>query len=1027
MNTLTKIKRLALALCLATPFVSRAAEPVAVWDGDFTATQTGYTLNLNGNKLSDDNSVITITNMYSGVDVNFDSALTSSGVTLLVRYADFEKGENAKVVATQCNSSQYSTDRTGVDLQADNTLWGMWYLNGWADNGSKSAAGVFPASGTFAFIYKNTVGTYLYASSDPFEIPSASVWGASGLKAGVDDLWGVTIGGMRSGTVNQNWRAAQDVKITGIAVFPGVITMAEVNAYRWPSDATLNITENTTVSAINALIAGVDAGTYRVFINVADDVQIDFDEDFSTSYPIKISSEGNVTLSAETQPDLSGVSFDVKGALLRTWLTDLVRGFNFTNNSGGDTSGALAEGTWAYVANSASGSSTAMFADGLSTLTWASANTWSAGSGSILSGYLDDGALNGKGAEVCLSNVPYETYDVIIYCNSDSNPGNFLAKTVNGTTYTWNSTTASVVEGNSAWGKAALATPVYGVNALRIKNLSGPLTIYGTPRNGSQRGGIAAIQIMPPDTPDNIRTYKLTLDGTATTWSQGTWTLNDQSVEAPTAGYVEVVASASTEVTVDTAVSIASLTITGGVDVVVSIVTNGVEGSSFSTIGATVAGGVFKQGVANSVTGLVTVENGATFDMNGLANGAALVIAGAGAGNWPWALGSSSGEVSLSTPPTLTGDATIGGAGKIVLGVSQSVTAFPLGGFTLTKSGTGELYCYNVRTDNGTLDVAGGTVSFNQWTALDGSETFDRHTTVIVRNGAELKNNAGRRLWIDTLNVEAGATVTTTANGYFGVATAFNGTCDTTKLQFNDGAVATLSGDLNVTTLVAQGDNSHTTVGSIEFAIADGTAAATVTDSGTITAIGSITVGNGVTFRVGDIIKTGAQPGDKVLSLNAAENAAINLDNATVNGAPAALELKNDGVYLASDTYDVTGSETLDSTGSFTVPAGTTTIKIGTYDVTAGFRIDGTTATLLAPEIVEETNKKAIDVGATTVTLNVELVPGLYYGVASGTGLTLTRPETLTQCTGSNDADILTVTKPSAEKGFFKVFVDIKE
>lgn len=147
-----------------------------------------------------------------------------------------------------------------------------------------------------------------------------------------------------------------------------------------------------------------------------------------------------------------------------------------------------------------------------------------------------------------------------------------------------------------------------------------------------------------------------------------------------------------------------------------------------------------------------------------------------------------------------------------------------------------------------------------------------------------------------------------------------------------------------------------------------------------------------------------------------------------VEGKRVAVSEDTNPVYTLVDaTYDVTGSETLDSTGSFTVPAGTTKIKIGAYDVTAGFRIDGTTATLLAPEIVEETNKKAIDVGATTVTLNVELVPGLYYGVASGTGLTLTRPETLTQCTGSNDADILAVAKPSAEKGFFKVFVDIKE
>jgi hypothetical protein len=76
---------------------------------------------------------------------------------------------------------------------------------------------------------------------------------------------------------------------------------------------------------------------------------------------------------------------------------------------------------------------------------------------------------------------------------------------------------------------------------------------------------------------------------------------------------------------------------------------------------------------------------------------------------------------------------------------------------------------------------------------------------------------------------------------------------------------------------------------------------------------------------------------------------------------------------------------------------------------------------------VEETNKKAIDVGATTVTLNVELVERLYYGVASSTGLTFTRPETLTQYTGDNGDAILTVNKPSAEKGFFKVFVDIKK
>ncbi len=125
-------------------------------------------------------------------------------------------------------------------------------------------------------------------------------------------------------------------------------------------------------------------------------------------------------------------------------------------------------------------------------------------------------------------------------------------------------------------------------------------------------------------------------------------------------------------------------------------------------------------------------------------------------------------------------------------------------------------------------------------------------------------------------------------------------------------------------------------------------------------------------------------------------------------------------------TYEITG-ETQLVDGAITVPASTTTIMLGAYDVTTGFTIDGTTATLNAPEVVEATNKKAVDVGATTVTLNVDLVPGLYYGVAASTGLTFNRPNTLVQYTGSNDAAILTVTKPSAEKGFFKVFVDIAQ
>ena len=851
MKTLiTRIKRLALALCLAAPVVSWAAEPAAVWDGDFTATQTGYNLNRSGNALSQDNSTITI-DQSVGVKVDFTTGF-SDAMTVMFKYSDLTFDAQKTLATSFCSGGD--ENRTGVYAANGGTINGIWNTANW-NNPMETLS---ESSGMLAFCYSKNGGTSLYYISA--DGTRTQLYKKDNLKAGSDNaINGCTIGGERAKSGATLLGAATGMKITALAIFNGILTEADMTGYVWPSEIeTVSVDADTTVAAINTLIAGVDAGAKKVVVDVADGVTIDVDTAFVASKPTTIASEGDVTLSAETQPDasyFSAVDFDVKGALLRSWLTPGVVGFNFYKNKGNDTTDALATGTWYSDANSKTGTSTELFSDGLSVLSWNCSTLYSQGGyydqtgeeGTLLNGYLDDGSLNGNGAEVYLTNVPYETYDVIIYAASDTANANFLAKTVNGTTYTWDTATGSAVEGNAAWGKAALNTPVYGVNALRIKNLTGALTIYGTAKTGSPRGGISAIQIMPPSTPDNIRTYKLTLNGTDTTWTNGAWTLNDQSVEAPTAGYVEIDASASTVVTVDTAVSVASLTINGSEDVVVSIVTAGEEGSSFSTIGATVAGGVFKQGVANSVTGLVTVENGGTFDMNGLANGAALVIAGAGAGNWPWALGSSSGEVSLSTPPTLTGNAAIGGAGKIVLGASGGATAFPLGGFTLTKSGAGELYCYNVRTDNGTLDVAGGTLSFNQWTALDGSETIDRHTTVIVRNGAELKNNAGRRLWIDTLNVEAGATVTTTASGYFGVSTAFNGTCDTTKLQFNDGAVATLDGNLTVATLVAQGDNSHTTVGSMELALATGTSAATVTVSDTVTAVGTIAVGAGVT------------------------------------------------------------------------------------------------------------------------------------------------------------------------------------
>ena len=207
--------------------------PAAVWDGDFATAQAGYTLNINGNKLSADNSTITITNTYAGLDINAESSF-AKGVTLLVRYSNLVKADKAKVLATSCNDSNYLKDRTGVDLQASDKLWGMWYNDGWNDNGTASAAGIMPGDGVFALTYEKTNGTYLYAGASAAEISSSPAFGASGLKSKDDTIWGVTVGGMRSGTINTNWRAAQNMDVTAVAVFDRVLSVEEMNAYKWP-------------------------------------------------------------------------------------------------------------------------------------------------------------------------------------------------------------------------------------------------------------------------------------------------------------------------------------------------------------------------------------------------------------------------------------------------------------------------------------------------------------------------------------------------------------------------------------------------------------------------------------------------------------------------------------------------------------------------------------------------------------------------------------------------------------------------
>lgn len=528
--------------------------PLVTWSGDFNIEKAGFSFQVNGNQLSDDGATITITNNV-GVKVDFDTGLASA-MTVMFRYSDLAFDAQKTIATSFC--SGYDENRTGVYLAEGGTANGISNSANW-NNPMETLS---QSSGTLAFCYSRSGGTSLY------HIDADGVTSQIYLKNDLryssntnETINGCTIGGERFKTGATLLPAATGMKITGVAIFDHIVEEVSMASYVWPYEIAVN--ENISVSELNERINDVGPETENIVLVVSDGVTIEFDEAFSTDIPIAIASDGDVRLAANSQLDLSclrGVDFSgVKGGVLRSWLAPNVVGFNFDAQQGNMSSGAFVGGTWLYDNSSKDGSRTDFFADGLSTLTWTSSTVYQYNhkAGSFLNGYLDDGSVNGNGAEIRLTNIPFENYDVIIYAASDTDNGDFTAKTVNGTTYTWDTNELKVVEGNGNWGRTRNATPEYGTNALYIENLSGPLTIYGGVKDGDHRGGISAFQIIPPR-------YKLTLTGDIA-WSKGTWTTasGDPIDFVPVAGRIEIVANAEATLTIDEDISIDDLTITG--------------------------------------------------------------------------------------------------------------------------------------------------------------------------------------------------------------------------------------------------------------------------------------------------------------------------------------------------------------------------------------------------------------------------------------------------------------------------------
>ena len=420
----------------------------------------------------------------------------------------------------------------------------------------------------------------------------------------------------------------------------------------------------------------------------------------------------------------------------------------------------------------------------------------------------------------------------------------------------------------------------------------------------------------------------------AVNWSAADWRSAEDasvSISAPADKVVTVVAHKSVTLTLDASVSLSKFIVQADTNCVVTFASG--VGGSFYASEVVVSNGVLRQGSAAAfgVTPKVTVEDGGTFDVNGLApdRSTAFVIAGAGAGDWPWALTSSvnvSSDYNSIDIVDLADDATIGGDVQICIGVRGGATfnattetlPLTLNGHTLTKTGTGTLWFRRLYSANeGTIDVQAGTLKFSDWSNADVAygESCISNIALVVREGTTVVNGmqygkSRYTLYFKTLEIE-GATMTS-SYGAFSAWEGLSGHGSIAKLEIVDGVTAELDGDLAVPgALTAARDLSLTRAAGVETNV-------TVSATGTLTATNAITVGTGVIFNIGVNRPTGTftVADDATLALRLTANDESPVLKVSANPA-------NIVVYKPDGVTDITSGCTVE----YDADAGTVTIK----------------------------------------------------------------------------------------------------
>ncbi len=227
----------------------------------------------------------------------------------------------------------------------------------------------------------------------------------------------------------------------------------------------------------------------------------------------------------------------------------------------------------------------------------------------FMRGYLDDN--KDSSPTVTIKNVPFATYDIVVYMQGDDGSRTFTPIQINDNLkYTYDSTGAIVSSADftatDVWGLENQTDISYEHNVIRITGLSGdtkikPLVCLDT---GSRRGTLAAIQIV--NTGNQLRT---TWTGAA---NDGAWdTAGNWDNGVPTANSIAVIPAETTteEITV-TANSTAKLLVAK--NFMTGLVLNGV-GASFGGIDGSSPVAINNTDATNPITISGTISGTAMF------------------------------------------------------------------------------------------------------------------------------------------------------------------------------------------------------------------------------------------------------------------------------------------------------------------------------------------------------------------------------------------------------------------------------